>query len=316
MIIDTHLHHYERGFFSPRWLDHVANTWAYRNPPFDRDPAIVRPKIEEGLEDPGGNRLIEHMDAAGIDVGVIMPLDWEIGFKSPAGVSIEKMHEIYASVAKKHKGRLIAFAGIDPQRPNAVELFDWALSKLKMKGLKLYPPTGFYPYDKRVYPLYERCESLGLPVLVHTGGPGIALLPSRFANPIFLQDVQADFPKLKLWIGHGGLKLYGEESIEVAKVGIHTYLELSFWQEVAYAQEEYFVRWLDDARKRVGAHRIVWGSDHFAGTRVRGKESLLKWVKWFHEVPERAKKYGITFSQEEMDMMWGGNAARCLGLGK
>ena len=72
MIIDTHLHHYERGFFSPRWLDYVAYSWAFRNPPFNKDPAIVRPKIEEGLEDVGGNRLIEHMDEAGIDVGVIM----------------------------------------------------------------------------------------------------------------------------------------------------------------------------------------------------------------------------------------------------
>ena len=314
MIIDTHLHHYERGFFSPRWLDYVAYSWAFRNPPFNKDPAIVRPKIEEGLEDVGGNRLIEHMDEAGIDVGVIMPLDWEIGFKDKAGVTIEKMHEIYAGLAKNYKGRLIAFAGIDPQRENAVDIFDWSINKLGMKGLKLYPPTGFYPFDKRVYPLYERCEAMGLPVLIHTGGPGIALLPSRFANPIYLQDVQADFPKLNIWIGHAGHKLYREEAIEVAAVAVNTYLELSFWQEVAYEDEELFIRWLDYARRKVGVHRIIWGSDHFAGKRVRGRESLLKWVQWFHELPETAKKYGIKFSPEEMEMIFGGNAARCLGI--
>ena len=139
------------------------------------------------------------------------------------------------------KGRLIAFAGIDPQRENAVDIFDWAINKLGMKGLKLYPPTGFYPFDKRVYPLYERCESMGLPILIHTGGPGIALLPSRFANPIYLQDVQADFPKLNIWIGHAGHKLYREEAIQVAAVAVNTYLELSFWQEVAYEDEELFI---------------------------------------------------------------------------
>ena len=314
MIIDTHLHHYERGFFSGRWLDYVAYSWARRNPPFDRDASIVRPKIEEGLEDPGGDRLVEHMDQAGIDVGVLLPLDWEIGFKDKAGVTIEQMHEIYARVAQKHQGRLTSFAGVDPQRENAVEIFEWAIQKLGMKGLKLYPPTGFYPFDKRVYPLYERCEAWGLPVLIHAGGPGIALLPARYSNPVYFQDVQADFPKMSLWIGHAGGRTYGDEAISVAGVGVNTYLELSFWQDVAYEEEDYFIKWLGRARDKVGAHRIMWGSDHFAGKRVRGRESLIEWVQWFHELPERARKYGVTFTSEEMEMIWGLNASRCLGL--
>ena len=224
------------------------------------------------------------------------------------------MHEIYARVAQKHQGRLISFACVDPQRENAVEIFEWAIQKLGMKGLKLYPPTGFYPFDKRVYPLYERCEAWGLPVLIHAGGPGIALLPARYSNPVYFQDVQADFPKMSLWIGHAGERTYGDEAISVAKVGVNTYLELSFWQDVAYEEEDYFIKWLGRARDKVGAHRIMWGSDHFAGKRVRGRESLIEWVQWFHELPERARKYGVTFTSEEMEMIWGLNASRCLGL--
>jgi predicted TIM-barrel fold metal-dependent hydrolase len=313
MIVDAHLHHYERGFFSPRWHDYVAQQWGRRNPP-ERDPAIIRPKIEDGMEDPGGNRMVEHLDAAGVDVGVLHPLDWELGFRQPAPVSIRTMHEVIAGVAARHPGRFVAFAGIDPQREDAVELFEWAVNSLGMRGLKLYPPTGFYPYDRRVYPLYERCEAWGLPVLCHTGGPGIALLPARYANPIYLQDVQADFPEMKLWIAHAGHRIFWEEAAAVAAVGINTYLELSTWQAIAESEEEFYVRWLATVRDRVGAHRIVWGSDHIAGTRVRGKQKLVDWVAWFRDLPERAQRYAISFTQDEVEAILGGNAARCLGI--
>ena len=313
MIVDSHLHHYQRGFFSSRWHDYVAESWGRRNPP-GRDPAIVRPKIEAGMEDPNGDRMVEHMDVAGVDVGVLLPLDWELGFRQPAGVPIREMHEIIAGVARRHAGRFVAFAGIDPQREDAIELFEWAINELGMRGLKLYPPTGFYPYDRRVYPLYERCEAWGLPILSHTGGPGIALLPARYANPVFLQDVQADFPNLTLWIGHAGHRIYWQEAAAVAAVGINTYLELSTWQTVATEEEEFYVRWLATVRDHVGANRLLWGSDHIAGTRVRGKEKLVDWVAWFRGLPERAAKYGVTFSEEEVALILGGNAARCLGI--
>jgi predicted TIM-barrel fold metal-dependent hydrolase len=313
LIVDTHMHHYERGFFPGRWHDYVALRWGTRDIP-SRDPKIIRGKIEDGMEDPGADRMVAHMDAVGIDVGVLLPLDWDLGMRDAAPVGIEEMHEAIAGVARRHPGRLVPFAGIDPQRPNAVELFEWAIKDLGMRGLKLYPPTGFYPYDERVYPLYERCEAWGLPVLCHTGGPSIALLSARFANPVFLQDVQADFPGLKLWIGHAGHRIYWREAAAVAAAGINTYLELSTWLTVAMGEEEYYVRWLGRIRDQVGSHRLVWGSDHIAGTRVRGLDKLAAWVSWFKELPERGAKYGVRFTPEEVTMIMGGNAARCLEL--
>lgn len=313
MIVDTHLHHYESGFFPRKWHDYVAYRWGQRNPPL-RDPALIRSKIEPGMEDPGGDRMVEHMDAAGIDVGVLLPLDWEIGMGQDAPVSIERMHEVIAGVVERHPGRFIAFAGIDPQRPNAVELFDWAIASLGMSGLKLYPNTGFYPYDERVFPLYERCVALDIPVICHTGGPGIALLRGRFANPVFLQDVQATFPTLKLWVAHAGHRIYREEAAALADVAVNTYLELSAWQHIAEREEEFYVRWLAGLRDRIGVHRILWGSDHIAGERHRGVDTLISWTHWFRDLPKRAAGYDLSFTSEEVDLILGGNAAACLGL--
>src|ERR1051326_7035241 len=312
IVIDTHTHPYDMGFWPPRWFDNVAYRWAY-TPPAKRDPAIIRDKIEKGMADPGGSGMVAHMDAAGIDVSVILPMDWELGLGQKQPVSIESVHEYYAAMSTRFPGRFVCFAGIDPQRPNAVELFEWAVSRLGMRGLKLYPPTGWYPYDRRAYPLYERCEAWGLPILCHTGST-VALLKPRFANPIFLQDVQADFPRLTLWLGHAGGKLYWDEAVTVVDHGANSYLELSNWEDIAYADEETFIKQLGKARDKIGAHRLLFGSDHFSGKRFRGSEFLVKWTQWFRDLPDRAEKHGIRFSHEEVDLLLGGNAARCLKL--
>jgi len=312
LVIDTHTHIYDTGFWAPRWFDNVAYRWGF-TPPQQRDPAIIRSRIEPGMADPDGSGMIANMDAAGVDLAVILTLDWELGFKQKQAISIEQIHERYAEIVENHKDRFVAFAGIDPQRPNALELFDWAVNQLGMRGLKLYPPTGWYPYDERAYPLYERCESLGLPVLCHTGGT-IPLLRPRFANPLFLQDVLADFPGLILWLGHAGGKLQWEEALSVVANSANAYLELSNWEDVAYEDEETFIKQLARARDRVGIHRILYGSDHISGPKFRGQEQLVRWTQWFRDLPDRSKKYGTTFTQEEIDLILGGNAARCLGL--
>jgi predicted TIM-barrel fold metal-dependent hydrolase len=312
MVIDTHVHVYDEGFWSARWFDYVAYRWA-KTPPLDRDASAIRDRIEPGMVDADGDRIVADMDAAGIDRAVILPLDWELGLREKPGVGIEEVHRRYAAMVKRQGGRLLVFAGIDPQRPEAVRLFEWAVAELGVSGLKLYPPTGFYPYHRCVYPLYERCEASGLPVFCHTGGT-IALLRPRFANPLYLQDVQADFPRMKLWLGHSGALWWWEEAVGVVVNGVNSYLELSGWEELAYREEEVFIRQLAKARDRIGAHRMVFGSDHFSGPKFRGRASLARWTQWFRELPERARRLGVGFSHEEVELILGGNAARCLGL--
>jgi uncharacterized protein len=310
MIVDAHVHLYDRGYWAPKWFDNVAYRWAH-TPPAQRDPAIIRPRIEPGMADPGGAFMVKQMDAAGIDVAVVLPLDWELGLKQEQEVPINLIHERYAAIAKANPGRFVIFAGFDPQRPDVVDRFEWAIKTLGMRGLKLYPPTGFYPYDERVYPLYERCEAWGLPVLVHTGGTIGALRP-RFASPVYLQDVQADFPRLMIWMGHAGGTYWWEEAVSVAEQAAHSYLELSNWEEFAYAEEGTFIRQLARARDRLGAHRLLFGSDHFSGPKFRGQDKLVRWRKWFEELPDRARKCGLSFTEEEVALILGGNAQRCL----
>ncbi|MQA81646.1 MAG: amidohydrolase family protein [Streptosporangiales bacterium] len=311
-VVDAHVHVYDEGFWPARWFDSVAHRWAHQ-PLERRDPEIVRPRIESGMADPDGSNLIAQMDTAGIDKAVILTLDWELGIGEPSKVSIEQIHERYHNMVELHGDRLVAFAGIDPRRDNAVELLEWAVQRLDMRGLKVYPPAGFYPYDTRLYPLYERCQAWGLPVVIHTGTT-IAMLRPRFANPLGVQDVQIDFPKLTIWMAHAGFPWWWDEAVSVAETSASTYLELSNWEEEAYQHEERVIRRIADARDRIGAHRILFGTDHFSGPRYRGEDKLVSWTRWVSGLSERAARYGVEFSDEEVGLILGGNAERCLVL--
>lgn len=307
--IDAHVHVYDVGYWPARWFDYVALQWSQKGP--DRSPEDVRDRIESGLADPGAENLIRQMDQVGIDRAVILTVDWELGMEQAALVPIEKVHAEYEAIRDVTSGRVLPFAGIDPRRDNAAEVLEDLVGRGSVSGLKLYPPAGFYPYDDVVSPLYEICRSARIPVAVHTGGT-IGLLRPRFANPLYLQDVQRQFPDLTLWIAHSGSTWWWEEALAVARNGVRTYLELSGWQEVARHEEERFVRMLDRARQEIGVERMLFGSDHFSGTRVRGVESLQEWFDWFCELPERSRRHGVVFSDEEVDLILGENARACL----
>ena len=58
-----------------------------------------------------------------------------------------------------------------------------------------------YPNDKRVFPPYEKCMELDIPVFLMTGpvaGPNL-----EYTNPVYIEDVAGKFPTLKIIAGHG-----------------------------------------------------------------------------------------------------------------
>lgn len=309
--VDAHVHLYEEGFWPPKWFDYVARQWAHERS--DRDWTDIRDGIETGLADPGGQRLIEQMDQAGVDTSILLNVDWELGMESRPGVSVGEVHARYGQLARASNGRLVAFAGVDPRRADALSLLEQACDGHGMAGLKLYPPVGFYPYDEIVNPLYEACAERGIPVVVHTGST-LGLLRPRFGNPLYLQDVQRRYPSLTLWIAHAGATWWWDEAVAVARAGIDTYLELSSWQQFAYDYEETFVRRLGRTLSAVGSEKLLFGSDHISGPRVRGTAGYLRWVDWFRCLPTTARKYGVQVTDDQVESMLGGNAGRCIGL--
>ena len=106
-----------------------------------------------------------------------------------------------------------------------------AVSELGVVGLKIHPAAGFFPNDPVVYPMYHKALDLGLPVMVHTG-PEPKPLYSRHCQPVYLDDVAADFPDLTIIMAHAGLSAWWQEA-GIASVCPNIYLDISGWQPSA-----------------------------------------------------------------------------------
>jgi predicted TIM-barrel fold metal-dependent hydrolase len=81
-----------------------------------------------------------------------------------------------------------------------------------VKGFKFHPPDqGFYPDDRRYYPIWEILEAAGKPAMFHmgftvlgantNGGSGIGL---DYGRPIHLDTLAKDFPGMKIVAAHPG----------------------------------------------------------------------------------------------------------------
>lgn len=113
-----------------------------------------------------------------------------------------------AAIVEESHGRFTGFAGI--RVPGAGEIHaalsevDRAITKLRLKGITLEPGFSFSPTegadDRRLYPVYERCQELGVIVaftLSVRAGPSM-----RFSNPTAVDRVAGDFPRLRFVVGH------------------------------------------------------------------------------------------------------------------
>jgi len=262
--------------------------------------------------DPLGEDLIAFMDRDGIDAAVLMPVDWGLAYKEDAKMSIEDINRAQLNVGQRYPGRVYSFCGIDPRRPNALEFFKEAVTNLGAKGLKLYPPCGFYPDDPIVYPLYEAAGEMNVPVLLHIA-PGSWGVKSKFAHPFYVDSAATDFPDVWFIMSHAGFGQQGsgwfEECLGCATAKSNLMLDLGAWDyRGGLGNDESFVTYLTRMRDGIGAHRLIWSCDYNKGKHMR------PWVDAFLNLPETAKKYGSNFSQEEVELMMSGNAKRLLKI--
>jgi predicted TIM-barrel fold metal-dependent hydrolase len=313
LIIDYHIHLWSPRFIpdSIRWS--FAQAAAFRHWPY-KDPKTIFPLVSKGVEDPDGEYLMKDLDLAGVNAAVSALVDYTILAGEEPEVPLEQIMAHYSALQEKYQGRFYAFAAIDPRRPNASELVRKALGVWKLKGLKLYPAAGFYPHDPICFPLYEICQEFDLPVIFHTSPPGVPGIP-RFTHPIHIGDVQVAFRGLKIVLAHAGHEIWWQEALAVAEGHSHTYLDLSQWASDGLSNPGEFLKKLAHMRDRIGAHKILFASDHCPGPKTSGPKS--EWVAWVHfykELPKVAKEFNLSFSEKERDLMIGENAARLLKI--
>jgi hypothetical protein len=161
------------------------------------------------------------------DISVDLEKHWEamqsvdravvLGFRA-RHVGVLVPNEYVADYVAKHPERLIGFCSVDPQDPDAVDQLDHAVQTLKLRGLKMGPIyQNVAPTDSRFRRLMGRAEALGIPVLIHQGTTFCSNVSLEISNPIQLQPLALEFPKLRMVIAHLGHPWINETLVLIRK---------------------------------------------------------------------------------------------------
>jgi len=139
--------------------------------------------------------------------------------------------------AREHADVLVPFGSVGPLRgAEAVAQARRLVADHGARGFKFHPSLqGFAPNDQRFYPLWEEIQALGVPALFHTGQTGIgAGLPGgraiklRLSDPMLLDDVAADFPRLQVILAHPSVP-WADSQISMATHKANVWIDLSGW---------------------------------------------------------------------------------------
>ena len=173
-------------------------------------------------------------------------------------------NEEVAEAAAANPDVLIPFASIDPFRGRAgVRQARRLVEEYGVRGFKFHPNIqGFFPNDRMAYGLYQVIEETGTVALFHTGQTGIgagvpggAGIRLKYSNPLFVDDVAADFPGLPIVLAHPSFP-WQDEALAVAthKPGVH--IDLSGWSP------KYFPPQLVQYANTLLQDKVLFGTDY------------------------------------------------------
>lgn len=208
-------------------------------------------------------------------------------------------NDYVAAIARRYPDRFIAFGSVDPWQGKMAIKEAERCQELGLRGIKLLPMTQeFYPNDQRFYPLYQKIAQLGLLVMFHTGTtavgaglPGGGGIHLKYSNPMYVDDVAADFPELAIIMAHPAFP-WQDEQLAILVHKPNVYMDLSGWSP------KYFAPNLVQYANTLLQDKMLFGSDY---------PGLLpeRWLGDFDNVP---------FRDEVRPKILLENARRVLGL--
>ncbi len=240
-VVDFHLHVGKREHWNP--AIHVLLN--------QLNPGLY--EIQDEIMTP--ENIVGMLDESGVDWAVVLA---EL---SPEVTGVVT-NEFVVEFCENHLDRLIPFCSIDPtEDQNPAKTLKHAIENLGMRGLKLYPTyQHFFPNAyttskgwEKLSKLYETAETLGIPVMFHTGTSIFPNARLKYGNPMFLDDVATDFPKMPVIIVHGGRGPWFDMAFYVTRLHSNTYLEVSGLPPKNLLQ--YF------PQLEVIAEKVLFGSD-------------------------------------------------------
>lgn len=301
MIIDFHTHLASPvvlpGVFFDGWADNIRRLLPPNVPPAHRS------RIEESFRlsvlDPDGDKLVAEMDAAAIDVAVVLLIDYGLAF--PGHVPpLEEAFAAHRALLARHPGRFVVFAGVDPRRgQSGVDLFERSLVDWGFRGLKLYPPCGFSPSDPMLDTFYELCAQHHVPVLTHTG-PTSPRLSFRHTHPTDIEDAAHRFPGVDFVLGHGSV-VHRDEAALLAEYRPNVYLDTAGFQVVHRRGE--WAETLGFFKRRGLLRKLVFGTDWPIHSQYGPNETWLPRLSCAPDGPLNAMELGWVLEHNAREIL-------------
>jgi predicted TIM-barrel fold metal-dependent hydrolase len=208
--------------------------------------------VREILENP--DRLIRHLDENEVEriccINYVSPD--VMGFTSDAVDWI-------AHFTRDHRDRLLPVGSVNPlhQRDSASEIR--RILDLGIRMIKIHPPHQLFAanaYRDRLPALadvYAECQERDIPVMFHTGTSIFPRARNVLADPMAIDDVAVDFPRLRIILAHAGRPLYMETAFFLVRRHPNVSIDLSG------IPPKSLLRYLP----RLGdiSERALWGTD-------------------------------------------------------
>jgi predicted TIM-barrel fold metal-dependent hydrolase len=216
--------------------------------------------------------LLDEMDEASITWGVIM------GRQSAPPHGAVPNDEITKAI-DEHPQRFVGFAGIDLRQIERGVVEIERTSKIKgYVGASIEPGATFeamYADDRRLYPLYEKCQELDVPMSITLSGYLASMVGHdlSYGSPTPVFRVAKDFPKLKIIVSHA------------AWPNIMPMMEVAFIRENVYVSPDLYMNGINTP----GAHEYIKAAKFFLGDRLLFgtaypsrplKESVDAFLEW------------------------------------
>ena len=183
-------------------------------------------EVKQIVADPG--KFLKYLDRVGVEKAVL------INYVSPdvMGFTAE-VNDWIARYARHAPDRLIACGSVHPRFCADCAAETNRIADLGIRMLKVHPSHQLvYPNQYRddlpqQAQIYERAQALGLPVMFHTGTSIFPRARNKYAQPIFIDDLLVDFPKLKIILAHGGRPLWMDEAFFLLRRSKNVFLDIS-----------------------------------------------------------------------------------------
>jgi predicted TIM-barrel fold metal-dependent hydrolase len=200
--------------------------------------SMVRPEVLRLIDDASHaearevlsspDALLRYLDANGVGRACC------INYVSPDVMGFTReVNDWIANFTKDHRDRLVAVGSVNPlherdPRTEIERVLDLGIGMIKIHPPhQLFSPNAYRSDLRSLADVYRACEEREVPVMFHTGTSIFPKARNVFADPMPVDDVAVDFPRLKIILAHAGRPLYGDTAAFLVRRHENVYFDVS-----------------------------------------------------------------------------------------